>query len=91
MMHNQFGDIGQKVGEKAAESGIDIVIAFGSKREWYKKGFAGGRGIFIGCETLEEAKGLVLQTLKKGDAVLVKGSNSTKVSEVAIAIREKYN
>lgn len=81
-----------QVGACVSEARIDILVAVGRNKDLYKKGLESvpdNRCIFVGCLSLEEAKEKVLSSLQSGDAVLVKGSNSTKVSEIAQAIREK--
>jgi len=81
-----------QVGQCVAESKIDMLIAFGANKDLYKKGLESvynNRCSFLGFDKLEDAKNAVLSMVQAGDAVLVKGSNSTNVSEIAQAIREK--
>ena len=78
------------VGEYAAEKGVDILIATGKRKEYYFKGVSrsGKTGTStIGLEDLDSVKDMVLQILRPGDAVLVKGSNSTGLGQVAELIR----
>lgn len=86
-------DSGHKaVGSFAAQQGIDMLLATGNKKDYYRQGiFEAGVGtcIYKGFDTLEDVKKYLDGFLKKGDAVLVKGSNSTHVSEIAEYIREK--
>jgi len=80
------------VGKHAAELGIDLVIAAGQNREIYERGMAdmGAEKRIIGCGDAQQAADTALKLIKPGDAVLVKGSNSTKISLVAELIRKEY-
>lgn len=78
-------------GRCVGESEIDVFLAVGKNKNLYKKGLelSGNSACsFEGFDTLDEAKEKVLKLLMPGDAVIVKGSNSTKVSEIAQMIRE---
>ena len=80
----------REVGRFAADHGVDILIATGKRKEYYFKGVseAGKTGTStLGLESLESVKDMVMQLLKEGDAVLVKGSNSTGLGQVAELIR----
>lgn len=82
------------VGECVAKSNMDILIAVGENKELYKKGLESVENTpckFMEFETLEQAKYGVAKILRADDAVIVKGSNSTRVSEIAQFIREKYH
>jgi len=79
-----------QTGRFAAEQGVDIIIALGKKKEYYFKGAAGAAGSApdtIGLDSLDSVKEAVMQILKPGDAVLVKGSNSTHIGQAAEYIR----
>lgn len=81
------------VGRFAAENGIDILIAAGNKKDYYRQGISeaeNSRCIFIALEDLDAVKNRVKELLRKDDAVLVKGSNSTGISEVAQFIRDNF-
>ena len=81
------------VGQYAARKGIDMLLATGNKKDYYRQGVfeAGGSTcIYKGFETLDDVKNYLDGFLKRDDAVLVKGSNSTHVSEIAEYIRNKY-
>ncbi|MDO5331570.1 MAG: UDP-N-acetylmuramoyl-tripeptide--D-alanyl-D-alanine ligase [Bacillota bacterium] len=82
------------VGECVGKSNIDILIAVGNNKGLYKKGLETIENTackFMEFETLEDTKAGVLKILKADDAVIIKGSNSTKVSEIAQYIRENYH
>ena len=67
-----------------------MLIAVGSRKDLYFKGVrdAGTTGTStIGLADLDSVKDMILQILKDGDAVLVKGSNSTGLGQVAELIR----
>ena len=79
-----------EVGRFAAEHGVDILIATGKKKEHYFRGVLESgitRTSTIGLDDLASVKDLVLQIVRPGDAVLVKGSNSTQIGQVAEHIR----
>ena len=79
-----------EVGRCAAEKGIDIIVATGERKEYYFRGaaeVADASVSTIGLETVDSVLDMVRQLLRHGDAVLVKGSNSTKISRVADMIR----
>ena len=82
-----------EVGKFAAEHGVDILIATGKKKEYYFRGVLQSgisRTSTIGPEDLDSVKDLVIQIVRPGDAVLVKGSNSTQIGQVAEHIRNTY-
>lgn len=88
-------DAGHKaVGKFAAKQGADMILACGNKKDYYRQGVleAGddARCIFTGFETLSELEEYLKGFLKEGDAVLVKGSNSTGISKVAEYIRSNF-
>ncbi len=81
------------VGRFAAEKEIDVLIAIGNKKDYYRQGILeaeNGRCIFVPLENLDAARTYLKELLRKDDAVLVKGSNSTRVSELAQFIRDSF-
>ncbi len=82
-----------RVGQRAAELGIDLVIAAGANRDIYARGMAdnGAEKRIIGCADAQQAAETALKLIHPGDAVLVKGSNSTRISLVAEEIRKEYS
>lgn len=79
------------VGTSAADNGIDYLIAVGMNRRLYAHGVSLSKKMacnVIQLESKESAIELIENFLKDGDVVLVKGSNSTKISEVADYIRK---
>ncbi len=81
-----------EAGRLAAELGIDVLIAAGKNRDLYRRGAeeAGGKTEVVCLETPEEAKDALMNIIRKGDAVLVKGSNSTGISTAAEAVRNSF-
>lgn len=82
-----------EVGRVAGEKNINLLIAVGENSSLYSAGVsASGSKVcnVIELESKESAGELVLQILREGDVVLVKGSNGTKISEVAEKIRNEY-
>ena len=80
-----------EVGAAAAENNIDILIAVGENSSLYSQGVSSVKGTtcnVIELGTNRSAADLAMQLLREGDVVLVKGSNGTKVSEVAEFIRK---
>ena len=81
-----------RVGRTAAEKNIDLVIAVGRKTAYYAKGAEMSKGglMMICLEDVGSALDMLDHMLCEGDAVLVKGSNSTGIAKAAEHIREKY-
>ena len=82
-----------EVGRAVAENGIDMLIALGENSSIYSQGVNSvkdSKTTVIELGTNKSAAELALQVLCEGDVVLVKGSNGTKVSEVAESIREGH-
>jgi len=80
------------VGRYAAEMGIDMILATGAKKDYYRQGVLevnNATCIYKDFENNEAIESYLDTLLKKDDAILVKGSNSTKVSKVAEYIRNK--
>jgi len=77
-----------QVGHAVGENKVNILIAIGDLAIYYVEGLNGyGTTNAISVEDNEAAMDILDQILKEGDAVLVKGSNGTKVSEVAEYLR----
>ena len=78
------------VGRYAAEKDTDVLIAIGVNAKYYALGAeaAGYGGLLIRCETNQQAMAFLLEELRSGDVVLVKGSNATGVAAVAEQIRQ---
>jgi len=77
-----------EVGHAVGENKVNILIAVGDLAIYYVEGLNGyGTTTAISVEDNESAMDILDQILKEGDAVLVKGSNGTKVSEVAEYLR----
>ncbi len=78
------------VGRFAAARGVDVFITTGAHKELYFRGIheSGIKSIStLAFDSLDSLKDMVLQVIKPGDAVLVKGSNSTHFGTVAELIR----
>ncbi|MBR6025234.1 MAG: UDP-N-acetylmuramoyl-tripeptide--D-alanyl-D-alanine ligase [Firmicutes bacterium] len=78
-----------QTGFKAAEC-ADILVAIGGNADLFEQGAkdAVSNTEIIKFSDTNAAKQSVLDMLRSGDAVLVKGSNSTKVSTIAEEIRK---
>lgn len=88
-------DAGHKaVGKFAANQGIDMILACGDKKDYYRQGVleAGNdaRCTFLGFDTISDLEEYLKGLLKEGDSVLVKGSNSTGISKAAEYIRSNF-
>lgn len=82
-----------EVGRFAAENNVNILVAVGEKREYYFMGVSESKTSscnVICLENIESAESIVMDLLKPGDAVLVKGSNSTGVYSIAKKIKESF-
>ncbi len=80
------------VGRAAAEKKIDFLVAVGKKAAYYSKGAAeiGGPTEVLSFIDVDTAMACIDSLLRPGDAVLVKGSNSTGISAVAKKLREEH-
>lgn len=78
------------VGRYLAQADPDMLVAIGPNARHYVigAGEAGYRGLMKHFDSNREAMAYLERELRPGDAVLVKGSNATGVSEVAGGIRE---
>ncbi|MBR5756910.1 MAG: UDP-N-acetylmuramoyl-tripeptide--D-alanyl-D-alanine ligase, partial [Firmicutes bacterium] len=78
-----------QTGFKAAEC-ADILVAIGGNADLFEQGAKDAKSDIeiIKFSDTNAAKQSVLDMLRSGDAVLVKGSNSTKVSTIAEEIRK---
>lgn len=81
-----------EVGVCAAEKNINFLIAIGRRAAYYVKGANKTSASVNTLSFVDNASAMLCleNMLRPGDAVLVKGSNSTKVSEIAEMLREKY-
>lgn len=78
------------VGRYAGAKGIDLLIAIGARANHYVKGALEVNSAMnvLHYDTKEAALDDILSILRDGDIVLIKGSNSTKISELADLIRQ---
>ena len=78
-----------ETGEKAGELGIDLLIAIGKNANKYAEGAMSksDKISIIKYPDVASAAEHAISLIGPGDAVLVKGSNSTKVSSIAEMIR----
>lgn len=92
----ELGDVCEQehrsVGREVAATQPDVLLAVGPRAKNYVSGAeeAGYRGLVRHVHTSEEAAAWLVERLSAGDVVLVKGSNSTGVVEVARAVRDIY-
>ena len=91
----ELGEFSQEfhegTGKEAAIAGFDQFLAVGSTAEWYKAGakMAGMQKKKIRVfSTNNEAAEYLKNTLKKGDAVLIKGSRKAKMEEIVNIIKK---
>lgn len=92
----ELGDESKKahadVGEMAAASGVDILLAYGDFARYYCEGYnkktQGGESCFFeDKKALEKA---ILDLARDGDTVLFKGSRGMKLEEVIQAVTEGW-
>ncbi len=78
-----------KTGEKAAECGVDLLIAVGESAKYYVQGAlsVSSKMSAVRFPSADAAAARISSLVMPGDAVLVKGSNSTGVGRVAEALR----
>ncbi|MFH1853827.1 MAG: UDP-N-acetylmuramoyl-tripeptide--D-alanyl-D-alanine ligase [Candidatus Omnitrophota bacterium] len=90
---NLSGRFHHLVGRQAAESGIDLIVAVGKLAEHISNGAqeAGMSGKKIKmCNITKEACATVLQLIKKGDTVLVKGSRAMKMEQIVNELEAQF-
>jgi len=84
------GELHYKVGEAAAKSGIDILFVCGDEREDVKAGALSVHPdlpVYL-FETRDELTLVLMDTLRQGDVVLVKGSHAFEMDKIAQTIIE---
>ena len=81
------------VGRQAAESGIDLIVAVGKLAEHVAKGAqeAGMSQKKIRmCNLTKEAGEAVIDLIKKGDTILVKGSRAMKMEQIVHELETQF-
>lgn len=81
------------VGKQAAESGIDLIVAVGRLAEYIAKGAqeAGMSQKKIRlCNLTKDACEEVLNLIKKGDTILVKGSRAMKMEQIVEGLETQF-
>ncbi|MBU1006777.1 MAG: UDP-N-acetylmuramoyl-tripeptide--D-alanyl-D-alanine ligase [Candidatus Omnitrophica bacterium] len=90
---NFSGRFHHLVGRQAAESGIDLIVAVGKLAEHVAKGAqeAGmSRSKTKVCNVTKEACQAILDLIKKGDTILVKGSRAMKMEQVVAELEKQF-
>lgn len=82
-----------QTGAKAGELGVDLLIAIGKNACLLAEGAMtkSSNISIVKFPDVDRASERVLDLIGRGDAVLIKGSNSTKVSKLAEMIRDLKN
>ncbi len=80
----------REVGRQAADLGLALLLAVGPNARWYlegaaEAGLAPGAGAW--AETAAEAIPLLLQAVRPGDVVLIKGSRGIEMERVLDGLR----
>ena len=85
----ELGDFSQQghyqVGQYAREKGVDVLVGIGPLSKEIVAGYGEG-GLWF--ETNQQAIGYLKETLREGDAVLVKGSRGMKTDQIVAALKE---
>jgi UDP-N-acetylmuramoyl-tripeptide--D-alanyl-D-alanine ligase len=86
-------DFHLQVGRKAAKLGIDLLILVGELARFIGEGAkeSGMRpGDVLNFENNQEVSFYLLENLKDGDLVLVKGSRRMKTEEIVVSLKSQY-
>jgi UDP-N-acetylmuramoyl-tripeptide--D-alanyl-D-alanine ligase len=86
-------DFHLELGRKAAKSGVNLLITIGELARFIGEGAReeGLRsGDVINFENNQEASLYLLENLKGGDLVLVKGSRKMKTEEIVFSLKSQY-
>jgi UDP-N-acetylmuramoyl-tripeptide--D-alanyl-D-alanine ligase len=84
----EAGEFHRRVGEQAAQVGVDLLIAVGPLAESYLEGFGRGEPRYAG--DAEEAAAILGDVAAEGDVVLVKGSRSVGLEQVTEALARSH-
>lgn len=78
------------IGHYVALKGIHILFAIGERAKYYAEGALAENTSMrvVHYNTKEEAFPDILSTIEAGDGILIKGSNATRISELAAEIKE---
>ena len=84
------GELHYKVGEAAAKSGIDILFVCGDERDYVKKGALSvhpDMPVYL-FESRDELTRALMDDLRQGDVVLIKGSHAFAMDKITQTIIE---
>lgn len=86
----QAGEIHHQLGQYAADHGVDQLFAFGDLARRYVTGYqAAGVGTGRHFDNKDHLIAELLNIIKPGDVILVKGSRSMKMEEVVAALTKE--
>ena len=90
---NLSGRFHHLVGRQAAESGIDLIVAVGKLAEFISNG-AQEAGMsekkIKRCNLTQEACDTVLNLIKKGDTILIKGSRAMRMEQIVKELEAQF-
>lgn len=79
-------ELHQRVGAKASQLGIDVLIAVGPMAGSYAAGCAGGPTKAVQCSSHAQAAQALQSEMASGGTVLVKGSRGARMEQVVAAL-----
>ena len=79
-----------QVAARAAELGIDLLVAVGPSAALYAQGITGDRLQFVACDSHAQAAEVLAARLAAGGTALIKGSRGARMEQVIAALQQRF-